>query len=101
MEIMPGVFCDVDGTLLFNTTINEEVLGKLKDFSKTKKITLWTGGDKEDAKKRLVAKGIKYPLVGKYTFKGCTVEIVIDDMSRESFEEMYKIYSREYIQVKN
>jgi len=62
---------------------------------------LWTGGDLEEIKKKLVANGVKYPLVSKYAFEGCKVELVMDDFVKEEFEKRYKIYSREYIQVRH
>lgn len=98
-KTFPGVFCDIEGTLFFENKIKKEVLDMLKKYAGTRPVTLWTGGDLEETKKKLVANGIFYPLISKYPFKGCKVEVVIDDLSRGHFEEKYKICSREYIQV--
>lgn len=100
-KTFPGVFCDIEGTLFFDTKIKNEVLEMLKKYSETKPVTLWSGGDLEETKEKLIANGVVYPLVSKYAFKGCRVEIVIDDLPQAGFEERYKICSREYIQVKN
>ena len=98
-KTFPGVFCDVEGTLFVEKKLKKEVLEKLKNFAEVKPVTLWTGGDLEEIKKKLVANGVKYPLVSKYAFEGCEVEIVIDDFAKEEFEKRYKIYSHEYVQV--
>jgi len=100
-KTFPGVFCDIGGTLFVDKKLNEEVLEKLKNFAEVKPVTLWTGGDLEEIKKKLVAMGVKYPLVSKDAFEGCEVEIAIDDLAKDVFEKRYRIYSREYIQVKN
>lgn len=100
-KTFPGVFCDIEGTLFFDNKIKNEVLEMLKNFAELKPVTLWTGGDLEEIKKKLVANGVVYPLVSKYAFKGCKVEVVIDDLPQGYFEERYEICSREYIQVKN
>lgn len=101
-KTFPGVFCDVEGTLFFENEIKNEVLEMLKKYSETKPVTLWSGDDLWKIKKKLVANGIVYPLISKYTFNnGCKVEIVVDDLPQEYFEKIYKIYWCEYIQVRN
>lgn len=104
-KTFPGVFCDIEGTLfnagLFEGKIKNEVLEMLKKYASSKPVTLWTGGDLEEIKKKLIANEIVYPLVSKYSFKGCKVDVVVDDLPQGHFEERYKIYSRVYIQVKN
>lgn len=97
----PGVFCDIEGTLFFVDKIKNNVLEMLKKYSETKPVTLWTGGDTGEIKKKLVASGVVYPLVSKYAFEGCKVEIAIDDLAEDEFKKRYKISSNEYIQVKN
>ena len=99
-KTFPGVFCDIEGTLFVEKKLNEDVVEKLKNFAQVKPVTLWTGGDLEEIKKKLVANGITYPLVSKYPFEGCEVEIVIDDLAKEDFKKRYKICSREYIKAK-
>lgn len=100
-KVFPGVFCDIEGTLLFINKIKSNVLEKLKKYSKTKPVTLWSGGDLEEIKKKLVANGIVYPLVSKYAFEGSKVEVIIDDLAQDEFEKRYKISSEKYIQEIN
>lgn len=100
-KTFPGVFCDIEGTLFFDNKVKNGVLEMLKKYSETKTVTLWSGGDLEEIKKKLVANGIVYPLVSKYAFKGCKVEIVMEDLPKVDFEKRYKICSREYIQIKH
>lgn len=103
-KIVSGVFCDVEGTLILDSLegepVNQEVLKQLEKYAKTKSVTLWTGGDLERIQKLLHAKNItQWPLVSKYDFDGCKVEIVIDDYEQKEFEERYKISSKKYIKT--
>lgn len=99
-KIFPGVFCDIEGTLFVDSKVNDKILEMLKKYSENKPVTLWSGGDLGEIKKKLVANRIVYPLVSKYLFKGCDVEIIIDDLSQGEFTEKYGILSREYVQIK-
>lgn len=99
-KMIGGVFCDIDGTILFGSEINKNVLKMLKKYEKNNAITLWTGGSDLDKKRQILwEKGITYPIISKYLFKGCNVEIVLDDAEKSSFEKDYKIFAREYIKV--
>ncbi len=99
-EIIKGVFCDIDWTILCGSEINEDVLNKLKGHEKNKAVTLWTGGNDLEKKRRILwKKGINYPVTSKYLFHGCNVEIVLDDAEKSSFEKDYKISATEYIKV--
>src|SRR3989344_5377243 len=42
---LPGVFCDIEGTLWKDKGINLFVLEQLIEYSKEKPVTIWTGGD--------------------------------------------------------
>ena len=97
-----GVYCDLAGTLFKIGTgeVDENILAILKEYSKTQNVTLWTGGDLDDAQKDLDSAKIDFPLVSKYRHEGDNAEIVIDDLPQSDFEKRYKICSREYIQVK-
>jgi hypothetical protein len=103
--IFPGVFCDIENTLIIDqpnagSVVNKEVFEKLKEFSKTLPITLWTGGDLRNAERYLMTNGInQWPLVSKYDFAGAKVEIVIDDLFKKEFQERYNISYKEYIRV--
>jgi hypothetical protein len=99
-QLMPGVFCDVEGTLVTaSEELNEKVLAQLKEYAKTKPVTLWTGGDLDRVKKLVRSLGVEWPVVSKYDFDGCTVEIAIDDLPKEKFEKDYRISSQKFIQV--
>jgi len=95
--VISGVFCDVDGTFLdFNGNINLEVAEMLERYAaEGKTVTLWSGGDPKEIKPKL--KGIKWPFVSKYDFEGRTVEIAIDDIPRDKFEDDYGIKVLEFI----
>lgn len=98
-QTIPGVFCDVDDTLIVNNAINQKILEKLQKYAEAKAITLWTGGDLQEAEKVLDNLGItEYPLLSKYDFEGYQVEIAIDDLPQSEFEEKYKIKAEVYIQ---
>ena len=99
-KIFPGVFCDIEGTLFVDSKVNDKVLEMLKRHSETKPVTLWSGGALGEIKKKLLADEIIYPLVSKYAFRGCDVEVVIDDLPKDEFMEKYGILSCEYVQVK-
>lgn len=99
-EVLPGVFCDIEGTLFVKGEINPAILEKLNEYSKDRAVTLWTGGDVHDLRKRLAYNRIYYPLVSKYDFYDCKVETVIDDLTPEEFFKEYGIVASEYIQVK-
>jgi len=100
-QFFPGVFCDIEMTLLetFERTINKSLLKKLEEYSRLKPVNIWTGGDLKEIVPHLQKEKIEYPLLSKDWFNGCEVEIAIDDLSKEKFEEDYKIKSREYQQV--
>lgn len=102
-DVIPGVFCDIEGTLLSNdrTTINPDVLATLKAHS-DKAVTLWTGGDIKELEKVLYRLGVKeYPVVSKEIFRGCTVESIYDDLPQEEFQKQYGINCQMYNQVRN
>lgn len=100
-EMLPGVFCDIEGTLLAgNDEVNPLVAEKLEKFSADRAITLWTGGDVERIQKLLAKHSFrKFPLVSKYDFFGCKVQTVLDDLPAEEFEKEYGITCQEYLRV--
>ena len=97
-SVIPGVFCDVEGTLLdfLGESINEEVVRMLEKYeAEGKAISLWSGGDPKEILPKL--KGFKWPFLSKYDFKGCTVEIAIDDLPTWKLKKDYKIRAEKYI----
>src|SRR3989344_4376519 len=99
-EILPGVFCGIEGTLFIKGEIKPAILEKLNECSKDRAVTLWTGGNVDNPRTRLAYNRIYYPLVSKYDFYDCKVETVIDDLTPEEFFKEYRIVASEYIQVK-
>lgn len=100
-KFFPGVFCDIEGTLLINGEVNSRMLEKLQEFSETKPITLWTGNTVgiDEIRKILVSKGIHWKLVPKIEFRGAEVEMAFDDEEFDLFFEKYGIKVREFITI--
>ncbi|GEM_PF-5852755 len=92
----PGVFCDIEGTLLKNEKRNEGLIEELKERAKLTSVTIWTGGELENFYSLLQ---LGYPIVSKHWFKGSEVESIIDDEEKEDFERNYGITSREYKKI--
>mgnify|MGYP001577192225 CR=1 FL=1 len=100
-KMIPGVFCDVEGTLILNdrSKVNSDILSTLEQM-KDKPVTLWTGGDVKEVEKVLIGLKIRdFPVVGKNVFKGCEVEIVYDDLDEKEFQKQYGIKAKKYIRV--
>lgn len=79
-KYFPGVFCDIEGTLirggLIDVTVRrwldaQEELGEI--------INLWTGAKISDYTKTLLEAGIVWPLLPKSAFAGAEVETAMDD----------------------
>lgn len=102
-EMLSGVFCDVEGTLISadRTEVNEDILRLLGLFPEQEKkaVTLWTGGDIVELEKVLFRLGVKYPVVSKEIFRGCRVELVYDDLSQVEFEKQYGIKAEAFVQI--
>ena len=97
-----GVYCDLAGTLTMDDfeTINQNILEVLKEEeSKGRDIFLWTGGDPNQAQKKLEKHNIKWKVLSKRTFRDKTVETVIDDLNIELFSTLYEINCIEYVQL--
>lgn len=98
-KFFPGVFCDLEGTLFVNGEVNAKLLERLKELSKTKPITLWTAGDIEEYRKKLISNGIVWKLVSKRDFFGAEVEFALDDLSYEIFQAEYGIKVGKFEQI--
>ena len=94
-KFFPGVFCDVEGTLIKDGEINIEMLTKLKELSRTKPITLWTGGNVEELGKILAKNSIKWKLISKRDLTGAEVETSYDD------EDFYVFFEKYGVKVQN
>lgn len=98
-EEYPDLCVDIEGTLIQKGEINKDLLQKMAEESKTRPITIWTGGNIESYKKILRDAGIAYKLVSKYWMRGAKIAKAIDDMPKESFEQIYGVEVEEYIQI--
>lgn len=94
-----GVFCDIEGTLLVDNKVNGELLITLKELSKGRQITLWTGGNLREIKETLLKNKITWKLVPKSSFSGAEVEMAIDDEPYTVFHEKYGIEVKDFIQI--
>ncbi len=105
-EFLPGVFCDVYGTLMPDQEvpdrkINEHVLDMLKTYSKEKPVSIWTGSELEKTVYDLRNNGFDedIPILSKPFFRGCTAEIVIDDEDEEIIEKAHGIKAGKFIKI--
>lgn len=97
----PGVFCDIENTLLINGQVNEEMFLKLQELSETEPITLWTGAvlEIDSIRKKLIQKGISWKVVPKTMFSGAEVEIAFDDEGYEEFYKKYNVKARSFNKI--
>ncbi len=95
-KYFPGIFCDLEGTLLTGNEVNLQLLNELNRLSETKPITLWTSGDLKDYQKKLISKGIFWKLVSKYDFSSAEVEIAFDDIPYPKFQREFGIRVRNF-----
>jgi hypothetical protein len=98
-KYFPGIFCDIEGTLFKDGMINEILIKTLQSLSRSKPITLWTGGDIDSLKKLLITNGITWKLVSKSSFTGAEVESAFDDEEFDVFFEKYQIKVRDYTKI--
>lgn len=97
-RVLPGVFCDIVHTLWDDMKyLIPGVYEYLLEQSKTRPVTLWTGGTLWSTQDMLNmmplsdgSTGIRFKLASKYWFPGATVEEAIDDTPDELMDR-YKI----------
>lgn len=102
MGDLDGVYCDVDGTLLrHDGSFNEEVWNiVLKYEAEGKPVSIWTGGDVEDAIRRLASTpAAGYPVLSKIDFAGAKAEIIIDNEFEHTLEVEMGITAETFIQI--
>ncbi len=99
-EYFPGIFCDLEGCLLKDDGVNEEVRSTLEAYEqKGQPITLWTGGDLKELSKKARMARLPWKMVSKRALVGSKVEIVLDDEPKENFLRKYRIECREFSQI--
>ena len=95
-----GVYCDIEGTLLVDGVLQEQVLDQLEAFeAQGLSITIWTLGSLEELEPLIQGAGIRYPVKNKAHFSGAIAEIVIDDEPEEVFRAKTLITPKLYIRV--
>lgn len=96
---LEGVFCDIEGTLIQNGQVNQELKAELEAKAQEKPITIWTDGDIKEANRVLRPAGITWKVVPKSEFAGARVAEAYDDLSPEEFREKTNIEVLNYHQV--
>lgn len=91
-EVCPGLYVDVDGTLLLHEEgkglqLNEAVLNAMKEAGEMGvSVTIVTGGDPELKAKQLLGVGLSetyLPVKSKYDYRGKALELLLDDTAPE------------------
>jgi hypothetical protein len=101
-EFLPGVYCDVEGTLLVDGKINDKIMNLLQKFQQESlMINIWTDGNVNELGDILKNLGVEYPIRNKIDYAGAVAEIVIDDMDEFSFAAYTKISAKKFICVAN
>lgn len=96
----PDVFCDIEGTLLVDGQLNDQIVAYLREQAKVRPITLWTGGDVKAYRQQL-SKLLPWKVASKWLFSGAKVETVIDDQSQDWLEETYGLKIKQHISAKS
>lgn len=97
--VIPGVFCDVEGTLICEDQLIPGRIEMLANYVKTGPVTLWTGGSMGRLGSLLATLGVPYPVVSKYDYQGKTVEVAIDDLPEAEIEKEYGIRAKKFIRL--
>ena len=98
------VCIDVEGTLFTKDgDFRATVLGDAEERAKLegRPITIWTGGNLENARKKIRDVGIPYKIIPKEILEGATVGHVIDDCPEPIFREEYDICFGTYQHIRN
>jgi hypothetical protein len=96
---LKGIFVDVEGTLLQNGEVNQELVSQLEEKSKEKPITIWTDADIKEIFRPLRNAGLYWKILPKELFAGAKVEEVYDDLTQEDFETKHRIKTEIYNQI--
>ncbi len=98
-KFFPGVFVDIEGTILNGGELNKDILNQVKEFAGKKPITLWTGGEIKSLIPILISHGIFWKVVSKYDFAGAEVEVAFDNENQEMIQKKYGVSIREFVQI--
>ena len=103
---MPGVFCDVEGTLIDESgKVDKAVFEKLTELDQRGFfIRVWTSLPPDSLRpirQMLSAQGLTWPVLCKSNFQGSIPEIVIDDRDDNYFREELRISPQNFVLVEN
>ena len=95
------IFVDVEGTLLVNGELRKDIVTSVKSFALNEKrpVTIWTGGDVKSLAQKLRQFGISWKITSKYLFKGATVDMTYDDMTKDQLFASYGINTENHVKV--
>lgn len=99
-EEYPDVCVDFLRTLCEGTSVREEVRALVEARSRTRPITIWTGGDLRYAEGILRQNGIPWKIIPRPVTSEINVAVIIDDLPEEDFRMQQPLVRfGEYIQV--
>ena len=82
----PGLFVDIEGTLVVDGALNVDVLEQIKAADAAQRpVTLWSGGDLAAMRKMVSGLGMRRLVVAKADFRGAKVEEAIDNEPLDSY----------------
>lgn len=97
-ESFPGIFVDLEGTLLVEGSVRADLVDWLKLEAATRPITLWTGGDAADYRREL-SRTLPWKVVSKTLFRGATVEVAVDNEPETKQGAAYGYRAARYFQL--
>ncbi len=97
---LPGLFVDIEGTLIGpDGTVNERVVQLLHEQSARMPITIWTGGDTTAYREQLARLGLPWKVTSKLLFQDAEVECALDDLPQDRLERQYNVRAKNYLNV--
>jgi len=101
-KYLEGIFVDAYQTLFDdNWQPVKSVRQRVEEVAKKGQFKIFVISDSEEEKlKPLLERGnINWPLLSKYDLRGATLELVVDNLTKEEFEETYQIKAKTFVNV--
>ena len=98
-ERLNGCFVDIEGTLLQDGVVNQEIVNVLKEKAAVMAVNLWTDGDIKKLAPTIRRAGLYYNIIPKSLLSGATVEEAYDDLEQSEFYKRYAITVEHYVKV--
>lgn len=98
-EIINGVFCPYEGTLIVNGRFYEELFEHLKDLSLIKEVFILADEDGESIKLFLEEKNVDWKVVPIENYSCSKLEILFSGYGPCAFFEKYKISAKSYNRI--